>query len=665
MSQRTRVCVISPEIVGPHTNGGIGTHCYYLCAFLSQQMGQEVTFLYTGKIERRTEAHWQEWFRRHLGVEFAWLRPNSNPAQTPAEMKSGFIDTARRVYDWLKKRPFEVCYFQEMLGNGFRCFQAKRLGLAFRETVLLCTVHSSTEWVSQAMQAFPEGGIPEVQTKFMERYSIEHCDLLLSPSEYMLGWLEENQFRTPAKKLILPYLFDADLPPVGCRPPANHVIFFGRLEVRKGLLLFLDALEVLGREGALAGRPLRVTFLGRPGYTPDGGGLQTIEKFRRRCSPSLRLELVTDLGHSEAMSFLSNHNDALVVCPSLVDNSPYAVIESLQLGVNLIAARTGGIPELFAGEERLFKPEPADLAAKIRAGLNNELPAPAKRYDLERTRQLWGEFCQKTLPSFHKHAAQSTPAPAARVAVFVGPGASDHTLTRVLKSLEQQSRKVHSVTVASEQPPEPNATRDYLLFLTAGCIPQPDLVARMVGALEWSGLDLLSCCAEARSGHKPDTRLLYEPLGPCLEGGFMVNLLGAGCVMVRAGRGNGRPPPGPPWTQPHGLWRFLAETSLANGSWDVVPDLLVTIENPEAEFLEAAIAYSAQVALLEKWSNGSPLWLRYLLLNAVGHGKKLLATEKELQDLRRHQGFSPGRVARKVKREAKRMLKQLKNLREP
>ncbi len=354
MSNKPRVCVVSPEIVGPHANGGVGTHCYYLSAFLSQQLGQEVTFLYTGRIERGTEHHWQDWFRANLGVEFVWIPPVRNLEHAPATLRCGHVQTARDVYEWFRGREFAVCYFQEMLGHGFRCFQAKRLGLAFQNTTMTCTVHGSLEWVNQAMQKFPQAGLGEVQAKYMERYSIEHCDMLVSPSSHMLRWLDENEVKTPPRKQLLPYLFNPDLKPAGYRPVTNQIIFFGRLEVRKGLILLLDALLRMDREGAFSGQPVEVTFLGRSGYTPDGGGMASIEKYRPLFSPAVTLKPMTELGHRQAMEYLCAHNDALVVCPSLVDNSPYAVIESLQLGVNLIAGRSGGIPELFANESKAF-----------------------------------------------------------------------------------------------------------------------------------------------------------------------------------------------------------------------------------------------------------------------------------------------------------------------
>ena len=215
MKSKTRVCVISPEIVGPHKNGGIGTHAYYLSLFLSREMGQEVTFIYTGEIGNHDEAYWRKWFREEKGIEFVWISPRSITGSDDEGHATGFPQISTRVYEWLRERTFDACHFQESLGNGFRSFQAKRLGIAFQDTRLTCTVHSSWDWINQAMQTLPQHGRGELEAKFMERYSITHCDALISPSQYMLDWVAENRIPVRATQHVLPYLFDPERPAVG------------------------------------------------------------------------------------------------------------------------------------------------------------------------------------------------------------------------------------------------------------------------------------------------------------------------------------------------------------------------------------------------------------------------------------------------------------------
>jgi glycosyltransferase involved in cell wall biosynthesis len=693
MKEKKRVCVISPEIVGPHTNGGIGTHCYYLSAFLSKQLGQDVTFLYTGKIERRTESYWEKWFRDNLGITFAWLRPPKDPDGTPLSLHSGLAQTASLVYQWLAARKFDHCYFQEMLGNGFRCFQAKRLGLAFRDTILTCTVHSSWEWVCQAMQSLPQTGMEELQVKFMERYCIQHCDWLISPSEYMLRWLAENQVPLPERKSVLPYLFDPELKPVGHQPAADHLIFFGRLEVRKGLLLFLEALRALDQAGEFAGRNLRVTFLGRSGYTPDGGGLASIENFRGKFSNSIQVELLTEMGHRQAMEFLIEHRQALVVCPSLVDNSPYAVIESLQLGLNIIAARSGGIPELFAGEERLFAPECDALAKKLTAGLKNEVPAPTKKYDLKRSSQLWQDFAENKLAEIQLPARREQCGKASDVRVVVAAGTSEASLRRTLAALESQTLSPESVTLvwnvrgnggvpedirkrcqqrgweilepagpmARSTSPNPASEPRYDLYLSPGFVPAATLCEKMVAALDCSGLSALTCWSDITDTHEQTRAFTFAPLGPCIEGGIFRNLLGAGCLLTRPkdvlGANN--------WQRvlaPDGIWVHLAERTVRGEAWDVLPEVLGSLEVAEPEKFGAAPDYNSQMEILNSCTAGSPIWLRYILVNAVGAHRKLHEAEQQMESMRSQAKYTPQGVVYKVKRETKRVIKQLQNL---
>ncbi|HWW02249.1 MAG TPA: glycosyltransferase family 4 protein [Candidatus Acidoferrum sp.] len=678
----TRVCIISPEIVGPHANGGVGTHCYYLAAFLSRQLHQEVTFVYTGKIERHTEAYWRDWFRQNLGAEFVFLQPPREVKALPAPLRSVFVATARNVYAWLRQRAFDVCYFQDLMGNGFRCFQAKRLGLAFQDTVLTCTVHSSWEWICQAMQALPQGEMEEVQTKFMERYCVEHCDQLISPSEYMLRWLQENLVKTAPQRRVLPYLFDPELATVGYRSGTGKIIFFGRLEVRKGLLLFLEALRLLDGEGVFARRPIEVTFLGRSGYTPDGGGSASIEKHRCGFSPAVRLTQVTHLDHRQALEFLSAHNDALVVCPSLVDNSPYAVIESLQLGLNVIATNSGGIPELFAGTERLFEPEPAALAARIRAGLSDQLPPPAKRYDLARAQQLWHEFSEQA-KARSRDSAESRPnstPPAVRV--FVAAGSVELSKDRALESLENQTFRTSRVTVISDAcgpeqrhlPPglaeycqergwsiqrnasawnarattPPLTGNTYIAYWTRSCYAEREMLACLVAAMEHSGLEALTCCGKVGNENGADSCYLYEPLGPCLEGGIFNNLFGAGCLILKLDSARDEPRP-ERLVRPEGMWAYLAEISIAGRAWDVCPDTLMELAGTDISVCPGALDYSKQMEVLERYSRDAPMWLRYLLVNAV-------AAERNLRSAR------PKPVLFKVQREIGRLLKQCRSL---
>lgn len=688
LSNKSRVCVISPEIVGPHKNGGIGTHSYYLSLFLSRELQQEVTFLYTGDIELHDEAYWREAFQRDYGIEFVWMPRAPTGGHSDSGEPTYFARTSSLVYEWLREREFAVCHFQEMLGNGFRSFQAKRLGLAFAETVLTCTVHSSWDWINQAMQTFPQHGRTELESKCMERYSVEHCDVLLSPSQYMLEWVAANRIPVRASQHVLPYLFDPELKAVGCRPVDRHLIFFGRLEVRKGILVFLDALRKLanspGGPGGLDG-PIRVTFLGKPGYTPDGDGARSIEIARPEVSGLFSLQTVTDLGHQQAMEFLSANNDALVVCPSLVDNSPYAIIECIQLGLNIIAGRSGGIPELFEGGDRLFEPTADALAAMLRSGLANRIPPLAKRYGSDRSRELWTAFSAQTLPSLRRAAQARAESPARPVQVLLVAGVSGSDLQASLASLALQTWRGFSVTVTctgdrgagadvgryctergwsvvvGDAAAIPAGGADALLVVVrSGAQLEPDAILRLALCMEYSGADALACRGRVTGcGASPEPQP-FEPLGACSEGGILFNAFGEGVFIVRSGLFELDSARLRTLRNREGIWCCLAGLAAEGRNVDVVPEMLVTFDAKTSARGWEDLDYTAHMAVLDAAGRKLPNWLRYTLLNAVAGERARFAKQIEMNHLknkpRRSLGSKLGREARRVWRKMRRLL---------
>jgi len=685
-SNKSRVCVISPEIVGPHKNGGIGTHSYYLSLFLSRELQQEVTFLYTGDIELHDEAYWRETFQRDYGIEFVWMPRGPMGGDSGSGEPTYFARTASLVYEWLREREFAVCHFQEMLGNGFRSFQAKRLGLAFAETVLTCTVHSSWDWINQAMQTFPQHGRKELESKWMERYSIEHCDVLLSPSQYMLDWVAANRIPVRTRQHVLPYLFDPELKAVGCRPVDQHLIFFGRLEVRKGILIFLDALRKLAASPDGLNGPIRVTFLGKPGYTPDGDGARSIEIARAEVSGLFSLQTVTDLGHRHAMEFLSANNDALVVCPSLVDNSPYAIIECIQLGLNIIAGRSGGIPELFEGGDRLFEPTADALAAMLRSGLANRIPPLAKRYGSERSRALWTAFSEQTLPLLRRPAQARAESPTRPVQVLVVAGAADSDLQASLASLGLQGWRGFSVTVAcadergagadavryctergwsvvagdaaAGMPAIPAGGADALLVVVrSGAQLEAGAVLRLALSMENSGADALSCRGRVAGCAASPEPQPFEPLGACSEGGIHFNAFGEGVFIVRSGLLGLDSARLRTLRNREGIWCCLAGLAAEGRNVNVVPEVLVTFDAKTSARGWEDLDYTAHMAVLDAAGRKLPNWLRYTLLNAVAGERANRGMHLELHKLKNKPRRSLGS---KLRREARRVWSKMR-----
>src|SRR5262249_22462929 len=142
---------------------------------------------------------------------------------------------------------------------------AKRQGLAFDDITFMVSTHGPTLWVKEGSQDYLRN-LGELEIDFMERTSVSAADIVVSPSQYLLGWMQHNGWELPKQTFVSPYVLPAALrsenpPPRHQNNKINEIVFFGRLELRKGLKLFCDALDQLCAEPIE--HNFEVTFLGK------------------------------------------------------------------------------------------------------------------------------------------------------------------------------------------------------------------------------------------------------------------------------------------------------------------------------------------------------------------------------------------------------------------
>ena len=261
MTRPLDICIVTCDIVGPIRNGGIGTAYYYLALALARA-GHRVTVLYAlgSFCETRTIDHWRAEYQR-VGIEFV-------PAPEQNIRGAQAVRMSYAVYCWLKDKHFDVVHCHEWRGVGFYTALAKRQGLCLSNAVLCVGAHSPTLWHLEGMNERADADALEVD--FMERESVALADVLWSPSDHMIAWMRREGWTLPRRIIRRQYLLldqvraDArpDQVPADDRPArrAPELVFFGRLETRKGLDLFCDALDRLVTRGVVVPR---VTFLGK------------------------------------------------------------------------------------------------------------------------------------------------------------------------------------------------------------------------------------------------------------------------------------------------------------------------------------------------------------------------------------------------------------------
>jgi glycosyltransferase involved in cell wall biosynthesis len=179
-------------------------------------------------------------------------------------------------------------------------------------------------------------------------------EAVVFPSEFLKALHERLGFFPRSRRVVVRNPAPAAIAEPRPVPAAPRFLFVGQLERHKGVTLLLDAWE---KAGLAAGASLEIA----------GDGSLAAETAARAAA----LAGVSMLGKLSGHDLVAAYDRAShVVVPSLViENQPTVILEAMSRGAPVIAASTGGIPELVREGEHgaLFPPGDADaLAGELR-----------------------------------------------------------------------------------------------------------------------------------------------------------------------------------------------------------------------------------------------------------------------------------------------------------
>ncbi|MDB5415459.1 MAG: glycosyl transferase family 2 [Rubritepida sp.] len=390
--RRLRVCIVTFELVGLWKNGGIGTVSTGLAELLAAG-GHDVTVAYTRADLLDPEA-FAEAARRYSaqGIRVVPLRRDTIAPTCGA--LDGFTGWERfAAYEFLSREEFDVVHASEHLGELFYCIAAKRLGLRFQNTIFWVGCHGPSHWVIEANDEAVRDAF-WLWTDATERFCLANSDVVWAPSRYLLGWMRDNDYElAPGRTYQQQYRIPDDLGPLrdppgtsrDLRHKVTELVFFGRLETRKGIKLFLDALAVVGSE--LKG--ISITFMGRVGVV-DGEATDSFIA-RRAAQMGFEWQILSSFDRFEAYQYMKGPG-RLAVAAAPVDNSPCAVYELLEVGARFIACNGGGVPELVAPESHdavLFDYTLASIVERLRHSLTQGSIAPRPAMERARSDAAW------------------------------------------------------------------------------------------------------------------------------------------------------------------------------------------------------------------------------------------------------------------------------------
>lgn len=399
-SQGLRVLIATEEIIGPVRNGGIASTYFHLARGLAAQ-GHDVTVLYLrgAVVENESPEHWVDQYRQY-GIDLVYL-PNIEGKMAAASRK--WQGRWIAFYRWLRDNDrFDVVHSSEWRGGAFYCLQAKQMGLAFHNTLFITKTSSPHIW-NRHYQMQPIKKLDLVVASFAEQKCVEWADIVVGGSAHLLSFMDHIGYRLPESRTFAqPNIVDFSEVKIDDRRPSREIgdvvktgelVFFGRLEQRKGLEFFVYAVNILVARGLVIER---VTFLGKEGEKMASQGNRSPLDFIRDhiARWPFPVDIVTDLNQPEALSLICSR-DMIAVMPSLIENSTMAVYEALVHKIPFVATGVGGTPELIMPDDHqssLVEPDAQELAARLEVVLKEGQVIAEPAFDNDENLETWYGF---------------------------------------------------------------------------------------------------------------------------------------------------------------------------------------------------------------------------------------------------------------------------------
>jgi hypothetical protein len=212
-------------------------------------------------------------------------------------------------------------------------------------------MHSGHEWVFEANEKYTDDDPARLwQLCFYERASFEAADLVFFPSHFLKNKVESFGWNT-GRAVHLPYfipIVDLDGPPRNdlAKVDAQRIplVFFGRLEERKGLCTFIDAVKAL--EPHLQ-QETQLVFVGKvvPLYSRPLRHLDSRAYLDRELSGVVPYVILSDLYSVDAIRYVNSLKSPVVCLTSPQENFPNSALEMGQLPLRLVVSDTGGFRE--------------------------------------------------------------------------------------------------------------------------------------------------------------------------------------------------------------------------------------------------------------------------------------------------------------------------------
>lgn len=380
-----RVCLVSTE-VAPFRGAGIGAYVT-AAARAWAEGGHEAHLLTPPHAEINARA----------AVELPGVRVHqiTDPGLSDAfdTDEPRFLQHSLAVSQQLNalhaRHRFEYIEFADYGAEGYFSFSARRTLGALEGAVLGLRLHTPTrDCRALNQEAWLDESIATLE--HCEEACLAWADSIISPSQglidRLLGRLGDRAPKSLRRASVVPYPFRVapDAPHVSKAdapdgPQPQEILYFGRLERRKGVDLLIDAVQCLLRDG----HDVRLTLVG--GDTRTGPGARSMRAALKRRIDRTWLERF-HFEEPKTRSELRPLIQCATLCcfPSRWENFPNVCLESMALGACVVGSNAGGMAEIIEDGDSGLLFDAGDVGSLRDALARGLADAPLRRRLRER-----------------------------------------------------------------------------------------------------------------------------------------------------------------------------------------------------------------------------------------------------------------------------------------
>lgn len=327
----------------PSYGGGIATYCHHTARMLTSY-GHQVTVITpdscaSSQVEISVDGL----------LTIVRFRPGHNEIYRymgyAAALSWDFSEVVEQLID--KMGPPDIVEAQEYLGIAYFLLQKKKiLWPKLADIPIILTLHTP-KFLCDLYDRLPAYRFSNFWIGEMERFAIRAADAIICPSRYLLDELRKHIDLSEVESFVIPnpFAFDgncenikSDLSDV----MSTEVIFLGRLEHRKGVIPLLRYFKNLVKEQT----GIRLILIGGDTFFHPKD-MMLSDYLHKHFDDLFSNGRVIWEGKLSPVKLKERLLKArTVIVPSLFENFPYAVVESMALGKVVLVSDSGGHREI-------------------------------------------------------------------------------------------------------------------------------------------------------------------------------------------------------------------------------------------------------------------------------------------------------------------------------